>query len=305
VLNRSRTARRLAVVFALAAIAVMQASPVSAGARELPPDLRLAKLAEFRVQRSGGDRLLRFTTRILNRGAGPLEIRGQRACSGQACPTMNAVQRIYRSDGSFVRHAQGKLRYAGDGHNHWHVQRMQLYELLPLGPGGRPWPGARPLRGAKVGFCFFDIYRWFPGDAGSPGARQYQESGCGTRGSVNARVGLSVGWMDEYPWHFAYQWIDISGLPAGSFRVCVTADPLGRYIETSEANNQSWANVRIDARKVVVTRRGTSRCVPGQSQASLVARAARLPDATPRFVSMSAALTYCRIEPEGTATSSA
>jgi hypothetical protein len=264
---------------------------------ELPPDLQLERLVDFRIHRSQGDRLLRFTTRIVNRGAGPLEVRGQRACvSLEACPTMTSSQRILRSDGTYRRNPRGAMRYAGDGHNHWHVQRIQAYELLPLGTGGAPWPGAQPLRGAKVGFCFFDIARLYPSGR-SPTSRQYFEEGCGTRSSTEANVGLSVGWMDEYPWSFAYQWIDITGVPDGSFRVCVTADPLERFEETREGNNQVWANIRIKEGRVSIRARGRSPCVPGDGATlgQVARRIAPFPDVVPRFVLPGDLVAYCVI----------
>jgi hypothetical protein len=293
--RRSRVAPALAL--AVTVLLLAQAAPTAAGVTELPPDIQMERLSDFRIHRSDGDRLLRFTTRIVNRGAGPLEVRGQRACpSLENCPTMTSVQRILRSDGTYRRNPRGAFRYAGDGHNHWHVQRIQAYELLPLGANGEPWPGARPLRGAKVGFCFFDIVRLYPSER-SPTSRQFFEEGCGTRTSTEAHVGLSVGWMDEYPWNFAYQWIDISGIPDGSFRVCVTADPLERFVETRNNNNQVWTNIRIKDGRVIIRSHGRSSCVPGDGAAlgQVAERVAPFPDVVPRFVSAGDQLAYCVI----------
>jgi hypothetical protein len=296
-MTRRRSRRGAWLGLAAAAVLLLQAAPTMAGVTELPPDIVMEPLADFRIHRSSGDRLLRFTTRITNRGAGPLDIRGQRDCpSLESCPTMTSVQRILRSDGTYRRNPRGAMRYAGDGHNHWHVWRIEAYELLPLGPGGKPWPGARPLRGAKVGFCFFDISRLYPSGR-SPTSRQYFEEGCGTRTSTETHVGLSVGWMDVYPWNFAYQWIDITGVPNGSYRVCVTGDPLERFVETREGNNQVWANIRIQDGQVSVRKRGRSACVPGDSAAlrQVADRIAPLPDVVPRFVAAGDQLAYCVI----------
>jgi hypothetical protein len=282
---------------AAAIMLLTQATPTVAGVRDLPPDLWLERLSDFRIHTRDGDRLLRFTTRIVNRGAGPLEVHGERECTSlQNCPTMPSVQRIHRTDGSVLRNRKGAFRFAGDGHNHWHVQRIEAYELLPLGRGGQPWPGAQPIRGAKVGFCFFDISRPYPGPR-SPASRQYFEEGCGTRSSTVAHVGLSVGWLDVYPWNFAYQWVNISGIPDGSYRVCVTSDPLERFIETREDNNQVWTNIRIVGRRVIIKRHGRSACVPGDSAGlrQVAARIAPLPDVVPRFVSAGDQLSYCVI----------
>ena len=40
------------------------------------------------------------------------------------------------------------------------------------------------------------------------------QSGCGQRGSLHTKNGISVGWGDLYPAKFAFQWIDVTGLPA-------------------------------------------------------------------------------------------
>ena len=37
--------------------------------------------------------------------------------------------------------------------------------------------------------------------------------------SITSHAGLSVGWADNYPWFFAFQWIDITGLPGGTYQV--------------------------------------------------------------------------------------
>ena len=103
--------------------------------------------------------------------------------------------------------------------------------------------------------------------------------------------------MDVYPWDFAFQWIDISGVPDGSFRVCVTADPLGRFVETRDNNNQVWTNIRIKDGRVIIKRHGRSSCVRGDSASvgQLAERIALLPDVVPRAVVAGDLLAYCVI----------
>jgi putative cell wall-binding protein len=60
-------------------------------------------------------------------------------------------------------------------------------------------------------------------------------------------MGLSVGWGDDYPANFAYQWIDISTLPPGDYTVQARADEANWYVESNETNNCAWARVRIGA----------------------------------------------------------
>ena len=77
------------------------------------------------------------------------------------------------------------------------------------------WSTRGRLRDSKIGFCFFDTnarYLSLP----RPRARAATSSPAAARaGRLRTRSGISVGWGDKYPWNFAYQWIDITGLPSG------------------------------------------------------------------------------------------
>ncbi len=215
----------------------------------------MARIRDLHIQRTAsGRRRLRFTTWITNVGAGPFEVRATRASRAQA--RMTVVQRIYRAGGGYrsVR-TPTVMRYAGDGHDHWHIQRIAVYEL---------WSPARPatvLRGAKVGFCFFDTNRYRPGLRGAPRSRIYSERSCGVRASLAAHMGLSRGWADSYPWNFAWQWIDITGLRQGVYMLRVTVDKANWFTESSDWNNCSWSRIRIGAgSSVPVLATGTSGC---------------------------------------------
>jgi hypothetical protein len=254
------TIRRRAAITLLsltvAATALLSPPPptVSAGtAATLRPDLQMVRLHDWHIQNVNGRRLLRFTTIFVNAGPGRFELRGSR--SSQSDKTMEMDQMIYRADGSRVRRGtQAVAMYAGDGHDHWHVQGVVTYEAWALsGP-----QDAR--RGAKTGFCFFDTTPW---DLSLPHARQtgfYKQEWCGTQASLTNRVGVSVGWGDRYPWDFVFQWIDITGLPGGTYRVRATVDIHDFYRETDEFDNCVWSEVRIPApgsgNKVKVLRNG-------------------------------------------------
>jgi putative cell wall-binding protein len=60
-------------------------------------------------------------------------------------------------------------------------------------------------------------------------------------------MGLSVGWGDDYPANFAFQWIDITTLPPGDYTVQARADEQNWYLESNETNNCAYARVRITA----------------------------------------------------------
>jgi hypothetical protein len=207
-------------------------------ASERLPNLRMLPLRDWRIQNMDGRRLLRFTTIMGNEGPGAFEVRGYRSSRSQT--KMKIDQVIYDSAGDSRRVRTGADgSYAGDGHDHWHVQRIMTYELYKV---ANP---ATVRGGAKTGFCFLDTTAW---RLDLPYARQfpyYQESWCGTRSTLTNRVGISVGWGDRYPWNFAYQWIDITGLPAGHYIVRATVDIADWYEETAEYDGCRWARVSI------------------------------------------------------------
>ena len=234
---RHRRAYRIGVVLGLAAVltGIVPAAPVEAASDRLP-DLRSARIRDIRIVSSGGRRLLRFTSMMWNKGAGPFEVRSNRKNTSSR---WNVHQIVYNDAGGFRRiGTNAKLRFAGDGHNHWHVRDMMSYHL---------WGSGGTLRDAKIGFCFFDT-NLIDGDLPrSPSRRVYTESRCGGRSTLYTRTGISVGWGDRYPWNFAYQWIDISGMGSGTYTLRSAVDLHGHFDEKSETNNCSWAKIRFKA----------------------------------------------------------
>ena len=65
------------------------------------------------------------------------------------------------------------------------------------------------------------------------------------QGDLRVTTGLSVGWGDTYPAGIAFQWIDITGLKAGRYRLRAIADPANWFAETNNANNSTWVNIRL------------------------------------------------------------
>jgi hypothetical protein len=243
---RARHERLLAlVVAATLGGAAAAGTPASAAPAEQLPDLRMAYPKEFVLQRtSSGRRLLRLTTIILNYGAGPFEVRAVRSSTGESA--MSVRQRVRRTDGSWGSRATAAVaKYSGDGHDHWHVQRVAGMELLAR-------DGQLVAPGRKIGYCFWDTGR-YQALTGSPTSVVYPGSGCGTRSSLKLRMGLSVGWGDRYPARLPHQWIDVTRVPAGTYYVRVMADPLNHYRESNEANNCSWAQIRIPSSGSTVT----------------------------------------------------
>jgi hypothetical protein len=222
------------------ATASLIAPRAAGGATELQPDLAMAPLGDFHVEVVNGRRLLRFTAMMVNVGAGHFELRGARASTSQP---MRMTQVLYASTARNAAVTQqiptnAVASFAGDGHGHWHVNEMMRYDM---------WGTGGTFRGAKVGFCFLDSDPWattLPGYNGS----YYRGSMCSTNpGVLSNRMGISVGWGDEYEYYLAWQWVDITNVPAGTYTVRATVDPYGFFTESNETNQCAWARVRFGA----------------------------------------------------------
>jgi hypothetical protein len=229
-------------------VAVIASLPSSAGAATpSSPDLGMARLSDiFLALPGGGAKQLRFSATIVNVGAGPFELSGSRAGTSA---DFSVSQRIYNSDGSSsLVPTPAELTLGGDGHNHWHVNSLESYELQRLDNG------VKVGTSAKSGFCFFDTGPYRTSLPGAPGSAVYTGAGCGEASSLSVRMGLSVGWGDTYPWTLPDQYIDVTNLSSGKYRLIAEADPLGWFSESSTENNSTWVDLAL-----TTNRKGTTR----------------------------------------------
>jgi hypothetical protein len=59
------------------------------------------------------------------------------------------------------------------------------------------------------------------------------------------RMGLSVGWGDRYASTLLGQYVSLTGLPAGDYRLLGRANPDGAFYEQRTANNTVYADIRL------------------------------------------------------------
>jgi hypothetical protein len=231
---------------ALALVVLVPSAPAGAVSDQLP-DLGMAHPQDLRIEKTSSGKLLRFSSIVVNVGVGPFEVHGERA---EGASNMTTQQRIFDSAGGSRDVSTAAIMYfSGDGHNHWHVRDLEHFELIPLDNGNRP------RTGAKHGFCFYDNYRY---GSSKPTVYTRASGACGTSSSLQTFMGLSVGWGDRYRYTLPDQYIDISGLTSGQYRLWATADANDWFVESDDSNNFAWVDIKISRTKVSVLRYGPS-----------------------------------------------
>ena len=237
----------LAAAAAVVALLVAYAPPANAATDSLP-DLGMAHLEGLQVQKTGGRKLLRFDSIVVNVGAGKFEAHGQRAAGAS---TMTTTQRVYDDAGGHRDVPTDAIMYfGGDGHNHWHVRDFEDYKLVRLDNGKLVGTGA------KHGFCFYDNHNY---GSGNPAHYTWSSGACGGGTSATRTImGLSPGWGDIYSRDLPDQYIDITGLTSGKYRLRAKADPDNWFLESNNRNNFSWIDIRIRASKVRIVAYGPS-----------------------------------------------
>ena len=180
---------------------------------------------------------LRFEGYVTNLGYGPLDLSGNPQLSDPADLTSHDVwQRALTASGDWVQLTQPPVRYeTADTHNHFHLMGVMAYSL---------WDETGTLQirpSEKIGFCLVDTEHLSARHAQSS-VQRYEQSeleNC-MRNKPDAqylRMGVSAGWRDIYHRDMVFQWVDVSDVTPGVYRIGVQADPNDIVVESDETNN--------------------------------------------------------------------
>jgi hypothetical protein len=229
------------------------------GAVDQLPDLKMAPLYGVYIKTTAtGHKRLRFGTISKNLGDGPLEVRGENR-TGDTITTV--AQRIYDNNGGCrdVLQPNAHMDYAGDGHNHWHVNEYMVSQLYRKSGVGST------LRIRKLGFCLLDFHQLTNPPPNAPPDRVYWNGVCGDETSQQVAMGISVGYADDYGPTLAYQWIDVTGLPTATYRLCTGVNPYGWWLEKGGVgtNNYYWYDLKLSpsTNGVTIMAHGRSACL--------------------------------------------
>ena len=207
---------------------------------------------------------LRFAGFVTNLGDGPLDLKGNPQLADDADLTSHDVwQRALTVDGDWVNLTKPPIKFERvDGHGHFHLRGIVEYSLWDTS-------GTVEIRsGAKVGFCLLDVAER-PDLHPNPGPEQYKLSDpdihfckSGRPGAKNLRMGISEGWQDIYSFAAPFQWIDVSNVRPGYYRVGQRVDPDNVIVESDETNNGLALSQRLHVVPGYVARPETVRVEP-------------------------------------------
>ncbi len=257
--------KRILILLAVASLATvameLPASAVPAPGEPFYPDLITRAPFGLRLVAGKGapGRRLFFSNTIGNIGDGPLELRPENdAASG----TTNAIQEIYTRIGPRTSPKGGGnvgLTLVSSSvigtfdfhpaHNHWHMDDFALYELRSINPDGSTGPVVATTD--KVSFCMIDTDTI---DSTLPNFGMGLTHSCGQ----NSRQGVRVGMGDTYSSSLPDQFIDITTVADGTYRLVSVADPNaadrpgGRLLEKNDSNNAASVDVRITRTAVTI-----------------------------------------------------
>jgi hypothetical protein len=248
----------MALALASAMLPITATATSAAPANDLVPDIRMEPLYGLYVQETKKHKLhLRFGTLVDSIGDGPLIIRGNKRVKKKLT---RVVQRVRRDDGSYrdILQPNATIFYEDRGiHVHWHLRDFIQARVTPLIQTDPP----TERHGSKLGFCLIDTTQ-MPAEQRPPNWAPKTFNDCGTTKSTKVRMGISVGWGDVYEPYYTLQWVDVTGLPSGDYRLCSFVNPQNLWLEKTTDNNYQYVDFTFNAtdKSLAVIASGATAC---------------------------------------------
>jgi hypothetical protein len=246
----TRNTRRYAAASAAAlavCLSLLSASGAKAGPPIAYPDLHvLMPTSDISIMHKNGLKLLEFTHITEDAGAGPLEMRPvYNATTGIS----QAYQALYTMTSPGVWQYVESLPIVGPmiwtppSDYNFPLDKFWLYGLNAEGG-----PGAIVSASPKDLFCMTsDVY--VGGVPNTPNENQYPGGACA---EPEGRLGLTVGWGDQYEATDGGEGIDITSLPNGTYWLRGEVDPDHYLRESNTSNNITDTKLQIEGDTVRV-----------------------------------------------------
>ncbi len=233
-MSRSQTINRICLI---AATGIVLLAPALTAAADLLPDIivRESDLYDHDIVThiEPGRVHLRLSNGTPNVGDGKLYLYGILPPIDDS--TQQVMQRVYNDEETYTDRLAGLFIYH-ETHSHIHFEGWSQYRLRELLPGDSV--GDIVAEGEKTSFCVADFAIY---DDTLPNFNpDGQFFNCS--GTVQ---GLSVGWLDVYSKTLPDQWIDITGVPDGTYWLESEADPDDKILEKDETNNITRVKVVV------------------------------------------------------------
>ena len=245
--SRRRDARSVALLL-LVALAALLLVPAAASARKIAyPDLTiLMPTNEISIVHKSAKKLLMFTHITSDQGEGPLEMR----------PAYNPETGISQGyQALYTENTPGSWQYAESvpivGPMIWTPPsdyNFPLFKAWLLNTNAEGGPGSVIASSPKVLFCMTSDMQV----GGAPNTPEENEYPSGACTEPEGRLGLTVGWGDEYDASDGGEGVEIPTLPNGTYWLRGEVDPYHYLQESNTANNITDTKIKIEGETVKV-----------------------------------------------------
>jgi hypothetical protein len=201
------------------------------------PDIAPLAPYQLRLGSVNGRTVIRFTGSFWNQGAQSFHL-VPGASATDAAGRAPVYEHIVASDGSVRLKLVGTFTFH-PAHHHLHLDDFGYYILNPVRSLSDLPVAMAPFVLDKTTFCMRDDERMAAGLSGVPGSAVF--TACGAQGQ-----GVSVGWIDVYPYTLVDQYVDVQDMPPGIYGLSFMLDPEQHYLEGRKDNNIATTFIELD-----------------------------------------------------------
>jgi hypothetical protein len=222
------------------------------------PDIRATALTHLQIQNAQQREMLRFSNAIANTGDGSWQVRRGTLISDPEQiayakslgldPSQLAVtsQELLGSDGAIAAVVEdaGLSEFHPD-HKHFHIGETAEFGVERFDPSSQCWDPITGLEVVKTTFCLIDVNQIQLLSESDPDHYEIIKSPANLNlyNDCFAEVqGIQAGWIDRYNHSLPGQEVDITDLPAGTYRITSTVNPAGWFLESDYSNNTAWTS---------------------------------------------------------------